>query len=75
MWDMLEVNKLFKCHSPEGVFDYAYHLAGMVAIMGPPPVEFLKRSEISKEFWDADGKWHCAQFSKYRNQLEMRIPG
>lgn len=55
MWDMLEVNKLFKCHNPEGVFDDAYHLAGMIAIMGPPPLEFLRRSENSKRFWDAEG--------------------
>ena len=57
MWDLLEFNKLFKCHNPEGEFDDAYHLAGMVAIMGPPPPEFLRCSEMSKKFWDENGSW------------------
>ncbi|GKZ61980.1 hypothetical protein AnigIFM49718_009048 [Aspergillus niger] len=29
----------------------------MVAIMGPPPTEFIKRSMVGSVFWDEDGKW------------------
>ena len=28
----------------------------MVAILGPPPLHFLKRSELSLRYWDEDGK-------------------
>lgn len=29
----------------------------MTAIMGPPPLNFLQRSEKSKKFWDERGNW------------------
>ncbi|OJD14491.1 hypothetical protein AJ78_05175 [Emergomyces pasteurianus Ep9510] len=31
--------------------------AEMVAIMSPPPQEFLNRSEACKVFWDENGRW------------------
>lgn len=31
------------------------HLAEMISLMGPPPPEFLKRSEKCQMFWDSDG--------------------
>ncbi|KAK2746480.1 hypothetical protein FQN57_003106 [Myotisia sp. PD_48] len=33
-------------------YDDAYHLAQMVAVLGPPPLEFLKRSPHSLKYWD-----------------------
>jgi len=27
----------------------------MIAVMGPPPLDFLQRSEKSKQFWDEEG--------------------
>lgn len=34
------------------------HLAQMISILGPPPVEFLRRSEKSKLFWDEEGTYN-----------------
>lgn len=31
------------------------HLAEMISLMGPPPPEFLKRSEKCQTFWDSNG--------------------
>lgn len=33
----------------------AHHLAAMTAILGPPPPEFLARSDESKKYWDSKG--------------------
>jgi serine/threonine-protein kinase SRPK3 len=30
----------------------------MIAIMGPPPLDFLQRSEKSKQYWDDDGNFN-----------------
>lgn len=32
------------------------HLADMIAVMGPPPPDFLKKGLRSAEFFDEDGK-------------------
>lgn len=40
------------------------HLAEMIAMMGPPPQEFLKHGKRSAEFFTEDG-WsyrHCRQY-------------
>jgi serine/threonine-protein kinase SRPK3 len=37
------------------VYSEHHHLAQMVAFMGPPPTDFLQRSEKSKQFWDDKG--------------------
>ncbi|OJD10766.1 CMGC/SRPK protein kinase [Emergomyces pasteurianus Ep9510] len=35
----------------------AIRIAEMIAIMGPPPMEYLERSEACEVFWDENGKW------------------
>ncbi|KAE8342708.1 hypothetical protein BDV24DRAFT_150294 [Aspergillus arachidicola] len=35
----------------------AMHLAEMVSLMGPPPPEFLRRSQKCRQFWDEQGNW------------------
>jgi serine/threonine-protein kinase SRPK3 len=32
-----------------------HHLAEMVALLGPPPIDFLKGSEYAPEFFDGQG--------------------
>ncbi|THC99158.1 hypothetical protein EYZ11_001333 [Aspergillus tanneri] len=29
----------------------------MISLLGPPPVEFLRRSEEGLKFWDENGNW------------------
>jgi serine/threonine-protein kinase SRPK3 len=33
-----------------------YHLAEMVAILGPPPKDFLQQSETASQYFDKDGQ-------------------
>lgn len=33
------------------------HLAEMIALMGPPPPELLKKGKRTAEFFDEDGQW------------------
>ncbi|PGH28266.1 serine/threonine protein kinase [Polytolypa hystricis UAMH7299] len=40
-----------------GEYDNAYHLAQMVAVLGPPPLDFLKHSTNSLKYWDENGTW------------------
>ncbi|EFY93180.1 protein kinase-like protein [Metarhizium acridum CQMa 102] len=57
-WDLLEKEPLFRVydHGSEEQND-ACHLAAMTAILGPPPLEFLRRSEETGKYWDKDGNW------------------
>ncbi|KAF2150845.1 protein kinase [Myriangium duriaei CBS 260.36] len=59
IWDLFEGNRLFPARNPDKHYSERYHLAQMVAILGPPPLELLRRSEKSRKFWDQDGKWIC----------------
>lgn len=48
---------MFDGHNPRGGESSVAHLlAEMVALLGPPPVEYLKRSEKSWEYWDESGR-------------------
>ena len=44
----------------EGESYTLHHLAHMVALLGPPPVEFLNRSTTDKpwKYFDAQGQLH-----------------
>lgn len=54
---MYEHNLLFS-----GKYSTAEMLAEMIALLGPPPLEFLKKSEESLKYWDESGTvsiFHC----------------
>jgi serine/threonine protein kinase len=53
-WDLLQGNCLFNA-SKDGLLHDERHLAEMVSLMGPPPKEFLERSENCYKYWDSDG--------------------
>jgi len=56
----LEGKRLFHAKK-DGVLDDEQHLAEMVSLMGNPPPEFLRRSEICSRFFDDAGKvWPIA---------------
>lgn len=54
VWNLLEAGNLFRPYK-DGHLDDELHFAQMVSLMGPPPREFLERSDCSK-FWDAEGE-------------------
>ncbi|PWY82595.1 CMGC protein kinase [Aspergillus eucalypticola CBS 122712] len=56
-WDMVCTRTLLDGRNSDGIFDNRVHLAEMVAIVGPPPTDFIKRSKVGSVFWDKNGKW------------------
>ncbi|KAM3560698.1 hypothetical protein MY1884_002798 [Beauveria asiatica] len=54
--DLLEGKRLFLTKN-DGANDDEQHLAEMVAFIGPPPVEFLQRSERCARYFDESGNW------------------
>ncbi|KAL8967014.1 MAG: hypothetical protein Q9183_003108 [Haloplaca sp. 2 TL-2023] len=57
LWDLFQPKRLFRSRGSEK-YSEAHHLAEMIAIMGPPPLDFLGRcGEKSDEFWEKDGTW------------------
>ncbi|KAK3074287.1 hypothetical protein LTR53_003398 [Teratosphaeriaceae sp. CCFEE 6253] len=57
LWDLFEPKRLFSPQGEDGRYSEAHHLAQMISIIGPPPQDFLRRSERSKRFWDEEGIW------------------
>ncbi|KAF2819465.1 kinase domain-containing protein [Ophiobolus disseminans] len=58
IWDLYEDKHLFHGNHPEdGRYLTKCHLAEVVAMLGPPPLDLLERGSRSKEFFDEQGKW------------------
>lgn len=56
-WDLFEGDLLFdKIFHAWGEYDPFKHLAPMVALLGPPPSEFVSRSETTEQRFGPDGK-------------------
>lgn len=55
IWDLFEDHHLFDGRGPDSFHSDAQLLAEMVAMLGPPPVEFLRKSPRSLEYWDSSG--------------------
>ncbi|KAK4096811.1 kinase-like protein [Parathielavia hyrcaniae] len=57
-WSLLKPRALFDLYAPDSPeLNDAHHLAAMTALMGPPPPEFLQRSEEASKYWSEDGTW------------------
>ncbi|PGH32900.1 CMGC/SRPK protein kinase [[Emmonsia] crescens] len=52
LWDLVSNRHLFHGRNSEGSVDESLRFAEMIAIMGPPPKAFLKRSDACQVFWD-----------------------
>ncbi|OJD11042.1 CMGC/SRPK protein kinase [Emergomyces pasteurianus Ep9510] len=60
IWDMFENRRMFDCLDPKtGKYGNRFHLASIVGLLGPPPLEFLQRSERSSVYFDDRGNWKC----------------
>ncbi|KAJ5640608.1 hypothetical protein N7528_000233 [Penicillium herquei] len=58
VWDLFEGSHLFgDIFDDNGNHDPFKHLALMVALIGSPPVEFIKRSETAEQCFDHNGTW------------------
>ncbi|KAJ8116979.1 hypothetical protein OPT61_g1714 [Boeremia exigua] len=58
IWDLYEDKHLFHGIDPiKKRYLTRAHLAELVAILGPPPIDMLERGARSKEFFDGQGNW------------------
>jgi len=56
IWDLFEDKHLFYGNDPDGSgYKTRAHLAEVVGLLGPPPLDLLKRGFRSKEFFDEEG--------------------
>lgn len=58
IWDLFEGKHMFYGQDPkEKRYMTRAHIAEMIAMMGPPPLELLKRGKRTAEFFTKDGQW------------------
>jgi hypothetical protein len=70
MWNMMQDRDLFQHTKPNGRYSPAAHLGEMIALIGPPPVDMLKRVDemrrwsFTTAFRGPDGKM-CKKVQDY----------
>ncbi|KAK6430586.1 hypothetical protein LTR95_013258 [Oleoguttula sp. CCFEE 5521] len=57
IWSLFEGRNLFTGLGPAGEQSNRSHLAEIQAVLGQPPIEFLRRSAASWGYYDADDMW------------------
>ncbi|MCJ1256343.1 hypothetical protein MMC24_004164 [Lignoscripta atroalba] len=58
IWDLFGNKHMFDGRNKTNKeYSNRQHLAEMIAYLGPPPKEFLQRSEESSEYFDEHGNW------------------
>ncbi|KAK2736308.1 hypothetical protein FQN55_001694 [Onygenales sp. PD_40] len=77
IWDLFEHDRLFQARNSNGGHDDAYHPAQMVAVLGPPPLDFLKQGTNFLKYWDESGNWRGLAPIPDINleKLEQRLTG
>lgn len=57
IWDLFEGRHLFYGQDPDGKgYSTRAHLAEVMALLGPPPLDLIRRGARSSEFFSEDGK-------------------
>lgn len=56
IWELFEGKPLVRPPSPNTDVSSAVHLAKLIALLGPPPKELLKRGEASEQFFNENGE-------------------
>jgi len=58
VWDLFEGKHMFHGNDPDGNgYSTRAHLAEVIGMLGPPPLDLLKRGIRSPEFFDKEGKY------------------
>ncbi|OBT42030.1 CMGC/SRPK protein kinase [Pseudogymnoascus sp. WSF 3629] len=58
IWDIFEGQYLFIGQDPKrGRYTTRAHLTEMISVLGPPPLELIKRGKRSAEWFDENGNW------------------
>ncbi|RAL11980.1 U4/U6 small nuclear ribonucleoprotein PRP4 [Aspergillus homomorphus CBS 101889] len=56
-WDIVSRNSLIRGEIRDDIFDDGVRIAQLVALLGNPSPEFLKKTPMSWVFWDDSGNW------------------
>ncbi|EEQ28042.1 putative non-specific serine/threonine protein kinase [Microsporum canis] len=80
IWDLFEGRHLFNnLLDEQRKYDPFKHMAQIFALLGPPPKEFLLRSETAEQCFDMEGNWKGGMFEKVPEisleGLETRLEG
>ncbi|EDO03637.1 hypothetical protein SS1G_06118 [Sclerotinia sclerotiorum 1980 UF-70] len=58
IWDLFEGKHMFYGQDSDGEgYSTRAHLAEVIGMLGPPPLDFLERGVRVSEFFDKEGKW------------------
>lgn len=81
IWDLFKGKHMFYGNDPDGKgYSTRAHLAEVIGMLGPPPVDLLERGKRSREFFTEDGSmnffalWACL-LSRKKCILIFGIPG
>ncbi|PYH46733.1 kinase-like protein [Aspergillus saccharolyticus JOP 1030-1] len=56
-WDLASTSRFITNHTFDGQWDDGAHLAELVALLGHPPIDFVRRVRFARLLWDDDGNW------------------
>ncbi|KAL4783324.1 kinase-like protein [Aspergillus varians] len=56
-WDLFQQGHLFYARDSDKKSSDGNHLAEMIALLGPPPIDMLRNSAYASKFFDGDGNW------------------
>jgi hypothetical protein len=54
-WDLFEDKHLFNAKDQNKENSSLHHLAEMIALLGPPPTDFVQRGDAASDYFDAHG--------------------
>ncbi|POR38337.1 Uncharacterized protein TPAR_01454 [Tolypocladium paradoxum] len=75
IWDLFQGRHLFYGDDPvKRKYTTRAHLAEVVGMLGPPPLDLLQRGRRSTEFFTEDGKWKADVDVPEGTSLEDSVP-
>ncbi|EAW21195.1 uncharacterized protein NFIA_063560 [Aspergillus fischeri NRRL 181] len=72
--DTVRARTSFQDQPLENDTDHAQRFAETISLLGPPPLEFLRRSEESLKFWDENEEL-CQHPKQFLESRECRLQG
>lgn len=64
LWDLYQPKRLFSPHSGDGRYSEDHHIAQMIALLGPPPLDFIKSAPRAHLFWNEKGMLSAINLSE-----------
>ncbi|TVY38711.1 Serine/threonine-protein kinase [Lachnellula occidentalis] len=72
VWDLFEGKHMFHGNEPDGKgYSTRAHLAEAIGLLGPPPLDLLKKGVRSSEFFDEDGAYYDEATGKWIAEMPI----